>query len=135
LGFWGWSGPAKNLPEKKIFLISYTIMLSDEDKSNIKAQIESQIAQLNIDIPRLADQAKPVAPDRAIGRITRMDAIQQKHMAESRLRYANEVLHGLNEALKCLDEPSFGECILCNKPIPVERILALPHTKKCVNCA
>ena len=110
-------------------------MISDEEKSNIKAKIESQIAQLTIDIARLADQAKPVAPDRAIGRITRMDAIQQKHMAESRLGYANETLHDLNEALKGLNEPSFGKCILCNKPIPIERILALPHVKKCVNCA
>ena len=110
-------------------------MISDEEKSNIKAQIESQIAQLNIDIARLAEQAKPVAPDRAIGRITRMDAIQQKSMAEARLRASNVTLHDLNEALKGLNDPSFGKCILCKKPIPMERILALPHIKKCVDCA
>ena len=110
-------------------------MLSDKEKADIKAKITDQIAVTQESIKKLEDQAKPVPPDSAIGRITRMDAIQQKSMAESRLRDANQALHGLNEALKGLNDPSFGECILCKKLIPVERILAIPHVRKCVNCA
>jgi len=101
----------------------------------IKQEIERRIGETKKSIQRLQEQVKPVAPDQAIGRLTRMDAIQQKSMCESNLRTAEQALLTLEEALLKLDEPTFGVCIRCKKAIPLERILIVPESKCCVHCA
>ncbi|MFT5207132.1 MAG: DnaK suppressor protein [Candidatus Omnitrophota bacterium] len=110
-------------------------MLSNEEKVGIKAEILRRKSEAEQSAESLLEQVKPVSPDSSIGRITRMDAIQQKSVAEANLLNANETILSLTEALKNLDNPSFGICILCQKPIAIERVLALPQSKKCVHCA
>jgi len=109
--------------------------VESEEKGKIKKEIEKRIAETQKSIKSLQKQVKPVAPDRAIGRLTRMDAIQQKSMSESNLRTAEQALHNLEDALSKLDQPNFGLCIRCKKEIPLERILIVPESKCCVNCA
>lgn len=41
----------------------------------------------------------------------------------------------LDEAAARLDEPTFGICEGCGRPIPVERLLARPASRRCVTCA
>ncbi len=110
-------------------------MLSEDERNRIRVQINERVAQTEQSIQKLLEQVKPVSADRAIGRITRMDAIQQKSMAEANLREAKVALLNLEAALGLLDNPTFGLCILCQKPIALERILALPQVKKCIHCA
>jgi len=110
-------------------------MVSEKEKKNIKLEIEKRIQVTEKKIESLREQTKPIAPDRAIGRITRMDAIQQKSINEANLRSSEESLHNLKKALQKLDDPNFGACILCQSPIPLERILALPETTRCISCA
>jgi len=95
----------------------------------------SQITQTENTVKKLREQVKPIPPDRSIGRITRMDAIQQKSVAEAMLRNSIQTLDSLNESLKLLNDPAFGICVLCQNPIAVERILAIPQVKSCIRCA
>lgn len=78
---------------------------------------------------------KPVAPDVAIGRISRMDAINNNAVTESALRQAQEKLNKLNYALTKVGSKGFGICMKCKIQIPVERILIRPESMYCVNCA
>ena len=78
---------------------------------------------------------KPIAPDCAISRITRMDAINNKSVAEAALRKAEEKLSKLKFVLSKVDEDDFGSCIKCGKAIPIGRILLMPQSRHCVNCA
>lgn len=110
-------------------------MLSDENRKQIEAEIRKRILETESSIEKLEEQVKPVEPDRSLGRITRMDAIQQKNVAEANLRDAVENLHNLNQALENLGQDGFGICITCRQPIILERVLALPQVKKCVRCA
>ena len=110
-------------------------MRSEEEKRSVRKEIEERIDQTQKSIERLREQSRPVAPDSAIGRITRMDAIQQKSMAEANLRSAEETLMLLEEALTKFEDPSFGVCVKCHKAIPVGRILAVPEARCCVACA
>ena len=73
--------------------------------------------------------------DNAIGRLSRMDAINNKSIIESALRKAEEKLSKLDQALKKIDKKGFGLCIQCEKPIPIGRILLMPESNRCVNCA
>lgn len=106
-----------------------------EKKDDIRKEIEKRIKEAEESIETLRSQTAPVPPSVAIGRLTRMDAIQQKSMAESNLKSAEKLIFNLKLALSKLNEPEFGVCVICSSSIPVERILAIPETRVCVKCA
>jgi len=81
------------------------------------------------------ERTQPVAPDVAIGRLTRMDAISNKSINEAALREAQNTLAKLQWALKMIDRPGFGLCRECEEPIPVARLMIMPETDMCVECA
>jgi DnaK suppressor protein len=110
-------------------------MLSPEDKQKIRAEIIRKLETIKNSIKNLREQSKPVSPDNAIGRITRMDAIQQKSIAEATLGKAEGDQTKLEAALSQVDHPEFGMCLRCHQPIPLGRILAVPETRICVSCA
>ena len=109
-------------------------MISDE-KENIENQIKEKIEKLEKEILTLKDLTKPIAPDCAIGRVSRMDAINNKSVNEATLRKKEVQLKALNETLLHLDDPNFGKCIRCGREIPLGRIMLMPESKKCVVCA
>jgi len=109
--------------------------MTPEDKTNIRIDIENRIEEAEGSLETLREQTKPVPPSVAIGRLTRMDAIQQKHMAEANLKSAEVLIKNLKQTLKKLDDPEFGICSVCGKDIPMGRILAVPEAKVCVQCA
>lgn len=107
-----------------------------EEKQSVRKEIDLRIAKMKKTIERLHEQIKPIeVNDGSIGRVTRMDAIQQKSMLEANLRSAEELLSNLERALDNLDKPFFGICAKCQRQIPLERILVIPETRFCVNCA
>lgn len=96
---------------------------------------EEEMAALKAEIPRLEEQVKPVAPDNAIGRISRMDNIVNQSVAEAQLSKARVRLARLREAVKRVDDEDFGLCLDCGEPIPMARLKAMPETGYCVDCA
>jgi len=101
----------------------------------IKLRIIEEIANTKNLIEGLTEQVKPIAPDDAYGRLSRMDAIINKSVQESSLRAAEEKLSKLNIALSRIDSPNFGICKGCKKPIPIERLMIIPESIYCMNCA
>ncbi|MDX2431022.1 MAG: TraR/DksA C4-type zinc finger protein [Bacteroides sp.] len=101
----------------------------------IKQKILEQIAQTEILIKEYKEMTLPVAPDDAIGRISRMDAINNKSVTEASLRQAEEKLINLKRVQSRIGSKDFGICIKCGKPIPTARILYRPESLTCVNCA
>jgi RNA polymerase-binding protein DksA len=47
---------------------------------------------------------------------------------------AEHVLASIDEALKRIDEGTFGTCARCGKPISEERLEAMPYATKCIEC-
>jgi len=105
------------------------------DKNQLKLQIEKELDKTSHLITELEEVVKPISPENAIGRISRMDAINNKSVSEASLRQARDKLSKLKGALERLDEAGFGICIKCGQPIPEGRIMLMPHSRKCVNCA
>lgn len=105
------------------------------DSHNIKEIITQEIAKTEAQVKSYQELTKPVAPDVAIGRVSRMDHINNKSVIESALRQAEEKLRKLNNALTNVDSPDFGICVRCKKPIPMGRILIKPESRFCVQCA
>ena len=78
---------------------------------------------------------KPISPENAIGRISRMDAINNKSINDVALRKAELKLSNLKVALSRIDDPDFGICRKCNQVIPIGRLLLMPQVATCVNCS
>ncbi len=45
-----------------------------------------------------------------------------------------EVLTKIDEALKRIEEKSYGACVECEKPVPVARLKAIPYVDTCLKC-
>lgn len=109
--------------------------MADIDKTEIKRKIEAEIVKTEKQVKEYSEMTKPVEPENAIGRISRMDAINNKSVTEAALRKAKQTLDNLYEALKKVDSPEFGICMVCKKPIPAGRILIMPQALVCVSCS
>ncbi len=104
-------------------------------QEEIEQKILEEIARTEKLIVEYKEMTRPVAPDDAIGRISRMDAINNKSVTEASLRQAEEKLLNLKRVLSLVGTSDFGICIKCGKPIPAGRILYRPESLTCVNCA
>ena len=109
--------------------------MTKEEKQKLQVEIQKRIVQFEQQIKELKELTKPIAPDCAIGRVSRMDAINNKSVNEAALRQKEKQYKGLKEALKNIDSPQFGLCVSCGQSIPMGRILIMPESKKCVKCA
>ncbi len=109
--------------------------MKPEDRQLLKEKIEKEISTLSNEIKELKELVKPIAPENAIGRISRMDAINNKSINEAALRKASIRFDDLLQALSKIDRKEFGTCMRCKQIIPMGRLLLRPQSKSCVNCA
>jgi DnaK suppressor protein len=109
--------------------------MTDQEKKDIKARLLDEIEKTCTSIADYREITKPISPENAIGRISRMDAINNKSVSEAALRQAEGKLKNLRYVLDSIDEKDFGICQKCHKPIPIGRILLMPQSRYCVNCA
>ena len=108
------------------------------DKTQLKAiqeKLLSEIASTQKKLNEYAELCKPIAPENSIGRISRMDAINNKSVVEAALREAKNKMQQLQVMQKKIKDPDFGACVKCKKEIPFGRLMIRPHSKFCVNCA
>jgi DnaK suppressor protein len=105
------------------------------DKGGFQKVLQQEIAKTQETINDLKRMTEPVAPDVAIGRISRMDAINNQAVSEAALRKAEEKLASLQRIQGRLDEDGFGLCRKCGAPIPMQRLILMPHVQNCVRCA
>lgn len=101
----------------------------------MKQIIQNEIAKTERNIEQFKKSTKPVAPDVAIGRLTRMDAIGSKSVTEAGLRQAEDRLNALKYVHSKVDDTDFGICISCKQPIAIERLLVIPESVYCIHCA
>lgn len=108
--------------------------MTEIEKVQIREKIEAETTRLKQDIEHLKEVTKPVAAE-DMDDITRMDIIINKSVNDAALVTAKSRLAGLEYAAKRLDAPDFGHCAECGGDIPFKRLLALPESALCVDCA
>ena len=109
--------------------------MNEPDKEAIRIKIRETIAQLSTKIETLKELTKPIAPENAIGRISRMDAINNKSVNEAALRQSEAKLTRLTLAITRINDADFGLCARCAQAIPIGRLMLLPESRMCVHCA
>jgi DnaK suppressor protein len=109
--------------------------MTAKEREKLKLLIEKKVSRLKSQIIDLKELTQPIEPDCAIGRVSRMDAINNKSVNEAGLRKKMEQLQGLEYALTIIDEKEFEICSVCGNPIPLGRLFVMPESRKCVRCA
>ena len=100
--------------------------MNTEERALLKDKITVKIAKTEKKIEELEELAKPIGPENAIGRVSRMDAINNRSVTEAALRNTRQQLAKLQVALSKIDLPEFGICVFCKQPIPSARSLYMP---------
>lgn len=109
--------------------------MTDKDIEIIEQRLKKKIASTERKIVQMEDMTQPIGPENSIGRISRMDAINNKSVQEAALRTAKINLGAYKSALLSLKDPTFGKCVRCNEQIPIQRLLLMPASRYCVHCA
>lgn len=71
----------------------------------------------------------------SVGRVSRIDAIQQQAMALVTERNRERDLQRIKAALVRIDQGEFGYCIDCGEDIAIKRLQFDPAVPQCVDCA
>lgn len=104
-----------------------------------------QLEELHDDLNKLLQQlskqlegdesSNPVVLDQQlVGRVSRIDAIQQQQMAKANRQQAISQLIRIEKALLTFSEGEYGYCQNCDEVINFLRLKACPDTPFCVSC-
>ncbi|MEV0346330.1 TraR/DksA C4-type zinc finger protein [Nonomuraea sp. NPDC050680] len=101
------------------------------DDATARKQLEKMLADLDRSIGVL--QGDPVA----IRDHSAADAgsdLTDADRAQAMLTVATAQRRSVIEALKRVDEGTYGRCVDCGKPVPEGRLEARPDAARCVEC-
>lgn len=58
----------------------------------------------------------------------------ERELSTNLVSSEQQVLYEIDDALKRLDDGSFGICQQCNKPIVMSRLRVVPYAAMCIGC-
>jgi DnaK suppressor protein len=109
-------------------------VLTPDDIDKYRQALIARQRDAEEQIAELAERCEPVAPDQALGRLTRNDAMQDQQVALHQRRRLNLQQTQIGTALDRVEKGTFGVCVLCKKPIDPRRLELVPESPLCVPC-
>ncbi len=102
------------------------------------AELQTRLTALREELTALLESTRegtrPVALDEPIGRLTRMDAIQQQSMSVANRHQTDLRLRQVTQALGMVQRGEYGLCLRCEDPIGYARLSARPESPYCLDC-
>ena len=112
--------------------------MADELNTEQIAELRAELMMLKGELETLLDTTdagvRPVDLDEPIGRLSRMDAIQQQKMAQANRQRNTQRLQMVIAALAADPEDEYGWCKRCDDPVGYGRLKSRPETPFCVGC-
>ena len=97
--------------------------------TRLKTETESAISSA-------MSSTKPVELDQTtVGRLSRIDAIQQQEMALASERRRHDLLNKIDLAFKRIEKGDYGYCIKCDEEIAEKRLELDSTILTCIKCA
>ena len=97
--------------------------LTEKQIAKFESKLKFMRTELEELVARGDDETGPVALDQtAVGRLSRMDALQRQAMAQETERRRLNDIRRIDAALKRIEEGEFGYCIVSGEPIPLARL-------------
>ena len=108
--------------------------LTEDQVRALAGALTALAAELERSLAAAKEAAEVVSLDQPIGRVSRMDALQQQEMAQASRRQIELRLGQVSVALDAIARGEYGECRSCGEPIGHRRLLARPETPFCLAC-
>mgnify|MGYP002819564115 CR=1 FL=1 len=109
--------------------------MDPERIAHFRNRLKKLRAEIQEHLQTSKDSSAAVELDTSIGRLSRMDAMQDQQMAlELRRRRENQLLR-IQSALERMSLGTYGTCISCKEPIPEPRLELSPDAATCVECS
>ncbi len=113
--------------------------MTGKGKTGLKAT-RARLIGARDELRRLIDAGeesrRPVELDQArVGRLSRMDALQEQAMAIETERRRKLELRRIDAALVRLDDGEYGACVECGEDIEPKRLDLDPTAPLCMGCA
>lgn len=109
-------------------------MLTQPQQDELRVQLAAMREVLEERLKALVQETQPVSLDQAVGRLTRIDMIQQQQMASGQQQRLETELRQVYTALDRLARNQYGWCLRCREPIAYERLKIRPITILCYDC-
>lgn len=106
----------------------------DATLARLREQLEALREELTELLEMSKSGAKPVSLDEPIGRLSRVDAMQQQAMVKASRGQLEVRLGQVRLALQRMDEDEYGTCRRCDEPIAIARLEARPEAPFCTAC-
>jgi len=102
------------------------------------AELQQALLSLRTELQQLlensSDGAQPISLDEPIGRLSRMDAMQQQSMVQANRRTTQTRLTRIEAALRRHANDGYGCCVGCEEEIGYARLKAQPEAPFCIDC-
>ncbi len=108
--------------------------MTNQQLVKLEEIIIQKLHSLATEVIELEELTKPIPLDASIGRVSRMDAINNKSINEAALRDKKKLVKRLERTLDRIKEKDYGYCQKCGNEIPFGRLEYMPHTTRCVKC-
>ncbi len=110
--------------------------MSAPDVERLRQRLLARQAELLTVADMTAAAADTVELDQTrVGRLSRMDALQQQAMSQEHQRRQTLELRRIVAALSRIKEETYGYCIECDEPIAESRLAFDPAVLLCIRCA
>ncbi len=109
--------------------------LSVSQLGKLQAELMQRQQELTDSLDDSSDSTAPVTLDQqSVGRVSRIDAIQQQQMAIANRAQAVQQLNLVDRALTRISDGEYGLCLECGESIAVARLQAQPWASLCIDC-
>lgn len=117
-------------------VIGYTTFMDEKTAKKFHDRITSRLVELDsADDLGAAGQATVTLDQQSVGRLSRMDALQNQAMAKASHARRMVERSQLVAALRRIEEGEFGYCEDCGDDIALPRLELDPAAAKCIDCA
>jgi DnaK suppressor protein len=109
--------------------------LSEDQLAGLRHSLEALRLDLRERLLRNSDDSRPVTLDQQLlGRLSRMDAMQQQQMAQANRSQMQAQLKRVVQALQRMEEGDYGYCSSCDQGINFARLQVRPDAPLCLDC-
>ena len=110
--------------------------MTENEVEKIRRKLHQMLEDLSAQDSLRRESQKTVELDQqSVGRLSRMDALQQQAMAKAQQTRRTVSETRIRATLQRIDEGEFGFCADCGEEIEPKRLELDPTTPKCVSCA
>ncbi len=111
-------------------------MRDDIDLEQFKKALGDRLEAIGSNQGSRGEEGSPVELDQSrVGRLSRMDAMQQQAMSRAAARLEELELQRIQAALRRIESGDYGYCTICGDEIAVGRLKFDPSVPTCIICA